>query len=125
MKILDIDGKFEKLLREFEENEENAKVAEAFDGWEDDYVSKINKLKNSLTKSVQTTTEVSGKKDSTSFQAYFKKMSPPTFSGDCIDYLEWKTKWKSVVSICPQPPSIELDRIKKIYQSFQKKGFSM
>ena len=126
VKILDVDGKFEKLLREFEENEENAKVAEAFDVWKDDYVSKINKLKNTLTKAVQPTTEVSGKKDSTSFQAYFKKMSPPTFSGDCIDYLEWKTKWKSVVSICHQPPSIELDRIKEnIPESAKKRLFDV
>ena len=33
-------------------------------------------------------------------QTFLKKLDPPKFSGDCLDYLEWKTKWASVVSTC-------------------------
>ena len=48
-----------------------------------------------------------------SFQTYFKKLDPPIFSGDCLDYIEWKTKWAPVVSTCKQPESFQLDHIKE------------
>ena len=40
--------------------------------------------------------------------------------------MEWKTKWKSVVSTCEQPPEFELDRIKEnIPEQARKKLFDV
>ena len=47
------------------------------------------------------------------YQAFFKKQDPPKFDGDCLEYLEWKTKWKSVVSSLGAPADFELSRIKE------------
>ena len=126
VKILDVDGKFEKLIRELEENEDNADEADIFEKWKSETVVKVNKLKNNLSKTIKPDSGPAVQKDSSTFQTFFKKLSPPTFTGDCLDYLEWKTKWKSVVSICKQPPSFELDRIKEnIPEAAKKKLFDV
>ena len=41
--------------------------------------------------------------------------------GDCLDYLEWKTKWKSAVTVCNLPPVTELDKIKESIPEKAKK----
>ena len=86
------DKFFEKLLSDLDEAGEDEKKVEEFEKWKDASVQELIKLKNSISKSLETKEK--------SFQTFFKKLSPPTFSGDCIDYVEWKTKWESVVSVC-------------------------
>ena len=53
VKILDVDGKFEKLIREFEEVEDNANNADGFEKWKDKTLAEVNKLKNKVTKIVK------------------------------------------------------------------------
>ena len=48
-------------------------------------MKELIKFKNSIPKQTETTKK--------SFQTFFKNLNPPIFTGDCIDYLEWKTKW--------------------------------
>ena len=123
--ILKVDGKFEKLLREFEEDTLNEKQAEDFEKWKDEYVIKINKLKNDLDEEIKPVASAS-QKDNTAYQTLFKKISPPTFSGDALDYIEWKLKWQSQVSSCKQPLSYELDRLKEhIPESARRKLFDI
>ena len=112
VKILDVDGKFEKLLREFEEVEENENAADVFEKWKDETLAEVNKLKNKVTKIVKPI-EAQNQKGLSTYQAQFKKSDPPKFSGDCLDYLEWKTKWESVVTVCNLPAITELDKIKE------------
>ena len=69
--ILKVDGKFEKLLREFEEDTLNEKQAEDFEKWKDEYVIKINKLKNDLDEEIKPVASAS-QKDNTAYQTLFK-----------------------------------------------------
>ena len=84
LEMLKDGGKFEKLLSDLDEAGEDEKKVEEFEKWKDASVQELIKLKNSISKSLETKEK--------SFQTFFKKLSPPTFSGDCIDYVEWKTK---------------------------------
>ena len=93
-KILDVDGKFDKLLRELEEAEEiSEEDADGYENWQKEFLVKIGKLRNKLRPNIKSTGATS---KSASFQTFFKKLDPPKFLGDCLEYLEWKTKWKSV-----------------------------
>ena len=86
VKILDVDGKFEKLIREFEEVEENANEADVFEKWKDETLAEVNKLKNKVT--IVKPNEAQNQKGLSTYQAQFKKSEPPKFSGDCLEYLE-------------------------------------
>ena len=46
---MDVDGKFEKLIRELEEVEDNANNADGFEKWKDKTLAEVNKLKNKVT----------------------------------------------------------------------------
>ena len=117
-KTLDVDGKFEKLLRELEESEvADDEYIESFEDWQSQFVCKVDTLKCSLNKRVKSMGSGSNK----TFQTFFKKLDPPTFSGDTLDYVEWKAKWKAVVSTCEMPPDFELDRLKENLPSQAKK----
>ena len=87
-----------------------------------EFVVKIGKLRNKLRPNIKTTGATS---KSASFQTFFKKLDPPKFLGDCLEYLEWKTKWKAVVSTCEQPPEFELDRIKENIPEQARKKFKV
>ena len=118
LEMLKDGGKFEKLLSDLDEAGEDESHVEAFEKWRDTSVEELIKLKNIISKSMETKEK--------SFQTFFKKLSPPTFSGDCLDYVEWKTKWESVVSVCKQPETFELDRIKEnIPETARKKLFDV
>ena len=113
-----MDGKFEKLLRELEESEvADDEYIESFEEWQSQFVCKVDTLKCSLNKRVKSMGSGSNK----TFQTFFKKLDPPTFSGDTLDYVEWKAKWKAVVSTCEMPPDFELDRLKENLPSQAKK----
>ena len=89
LKILDVDGKFDKLLRELEEAEEiSDEDADGYKNWQKEFVVKIGKLRYKL----QPIKSTGATSKSASFQTFFKKLDPPTFLGDCLEYLEWKTK---------------------------------
>ena len=123
-KILDVDGKFDKLLRELEEAEEiSVEDADDYELWQKDYLVKIGKLRSRF----QALQKVGGNTSKNpTFQTFFKKLDPPKFTGDCLEYLEWKTKWKSIVSTCEQPADFELDRIKEnIPDQARKKLFDV
>ena len=123
-KILDVDGKFDKLLRELEESDEKDE-AESYETWQTEFFNKIGKLRNKINKKIKPEFSTSKSKNST-FQTFFKKLDPPKFDGDCLEYIEWRTKWKSVVSTCEQPPEFELDRIKEnIPEQAKKKLFDV
>ena len=123
-KILDVDGKFDKLLRELEEAEDiSVEDAEDYEIWQKDYLVKIGNLRSKI----QSRQKSAGNPPkNSSFQTFFKKLDPPKFTGDCLEFLEWKTKWKSVVSTCEQPAEFELDRIKEnIPEQARKKLFDV
>ena len=45
-------------------------------------------------------------------QTYLKKIDPPKFAGDIIDYPDFKRKWRANVSNAHLPVEGELDRLK-------------
>ena len=47
-----------------------------------------------------------------SYNTFLKKQDPPKFSGDCLDYMEFKRKWNSQVSAHKPPEEYELDLLK-------------
>ena len=104
LEMLKDGGKFEKLLINLDEAGKDEDQVEALEKWKDAMIQELIKLKNSIPKP---------EAKERSFQTYFKKLDPPTFSGDCIDYIDWKTKWENEVAVCKQPETFELDRIEE------------
>ena len=50
---------------------------------------------------------------SSSFNTYFRKQDPPTFSGDVLEWLEFTRVWQSQVHSHKPPADFELDLLKK------------
>ena len=46
------------------------------------------------------------------YNTFLKKQDPPDFSGDCLDYMEFKRKWSSQVSSHKPPSEYEMDLLK-------------
>ena len=122
-KILDVDGKFDKLVRELEECEDSSNDdVKKFETWQKEFVVKVGALKSNF--EARTKSAVDSSKSS--FSTHFKKMDLPKFSGDCLDYIEWKTKWKSSVSTCGMVADFELARIKEnVPEQARKKLFDV
>ena len=120
-KILDVEGKFDKYLQDLE-NAEDAKEFEIakYETWQNEYVLKIANLQEQLNLRVKP--DATNQQKQNSFQTFFKKMHPPKFDGDCLEYVEFKTKWKSQVSSCPMPAEMELDRLKENLPDQAKKN---
>ena len=120
-KILDVEGKFDKYLQDLE-NAEDAKEDEIakYETWQNEYVLKIANLQEQLNLRVKP--DATNQQKQNSFQTFFKKMHPPKFDGDCLEYVEFKTKWKSQVSSCPMPAEMELDRLKENLPDQAKKN---
>ena len=46
-------------------------------------------------------------------QVFLKKIDPPKFKGDPVDFVDFMRKWKSQVSKANLPPEAELDRLRE------------
>ena len=46
-------------------------------------------------------------------QTFLKKVEPPKFKGDPVDFADFMRKWKSQVSKAGLPPEAELDRLRE------------
>ena len=91
--------------REVEEEEE----------WQQTQLALVDSLRVSVAARIYEKKEAggegSGKK--AGFSTFFRKQDPPRFVGDCLEYLEWKKKWKSQVSCHAPPAEFEMDLLKK------------
>ena len=47
------------------------------------------------------------------YNTFLKKQDPPTFSGDCLDFMEFRRKWSSQVSAHNPPTEYEMDLLKR------------
>ena len=47
------------------------------------------------------------------YNTFLRKQDPPKFSGDCLDFMDFKRKWSGQVSTHKQPSEYEMDLLKK------------
>ena len=111
-----LEKDFDQLLREFYSIADvDQKDFEEKEEWQQTQLALMESLKLSVAARIDRKKEVgggaSGKRSD--FSTFFKKQDPPKFLGDCLEYLEWKTKWTSQVSSHSPPVEFEIDLLKK------------
>ena len=88
-KILDVDGKLDHLIRELEESDDvEDQVVAGYEKWQKEFVVKVGILRTTVKSRIKPISDGS----KSTYSAHFKKQDPPKFSGDCLAYIEWKTK---------------------------------
>ena len=120
---LDSEGsKFDKLLSELGSSslEDSTKEVEEHETWQATQLSIIHALKVELAESIEKKKEVSSivaKPEAfssvASFNTYFKKQDPPKFRGDCLEYIEFKKRWKSEISSHKLTADFEIGLLKR------------
>ena len=113
-------GDFENLLERYYLIEDTSEDEfETFDNWKDQFCAVVLSLGSSLDKP-----KVSKDKKKSNFMTIFKKRDPPKFTGDHLEYLEWKDKWKAMISANKPDLVYELDILKEnIPEQGKKKLF--
>ena len=101
---------FDNLLEKLYNIEEAEADFEVYEAWKREFSVKVTDLRGKLENFnvPQATT-----KDKNSFMSVIKKRDPPKFDGDHLQYLEWKIKWKALISVHKPDPIYELDLLKE------------
>ena len=100
--------------------EDSSKEVEEHETWQATQLSIIHALKVELAESIEKKKEVSSivaKPEAfssvASFNTYFKKQDPPKFRGDCLEYIEFKKRWKSEISSHKLTADFEIGLLKR------------
>ena len=114
------DSPFEKLLRDaYELPDYDQKDLDSHEDWQSTNKALIESLIESVSaandkKHFETHNNAAAAASTKpSYNVFLKKQDPPKFSGDCLDYIEFKRKWQSQVSAHKPPAEYEMDLLRK------------
>ena len=118
VKLTSGSEKFEKLLAEFSQIPDAQEEIDEIEEWQATHKALVQTLKESVAKAIGEKKEKNVKTEeksapNASFNTYFKKEDVPRFKGDCLDYMEFKKRWKAEVSSHNLTPSFEIEKMKK------------
>ena len=120
---IDDDSPFESLLRSVYdyENFEKAQI-ETYEDWQKTKRALIESLISSVNEKIDSIkAESVSINEKQTYNTFLKKQDPPKFKGDCLDFMEFKRKWKSQVNAHKPPVEYELDLLKRNIPSEGKK----
>ena len=125
-KKVTVDSAYDKLLRELFELDDTEDVYEAAETWQEGSLESIQKLKKLVQSERKKTGEKASTQSKNSSQTFLKKRDPPTFKGDCLEFMDFKRKWNNLVHSNNPPEEFEMDLLKSnITEQGRKKLFGV
>ena len=111
-KILEDEGEFDQFLKSFVKAEENVDKELELNSWKKVQLEKLKGINASLLTKKQPTLENKNFDENVIFEPFLEEEDLPFFTGDCMDYFEWKRKWMSRISPYFQNPVLEIYQMK-------------
>ena len=113
------DSPFEKLLKDaYSFPDFDKKVITSYESWQDTHRALVESLLSTVDDAIEKyhAKEKENKaspESKSSYNTFLKKQDPPKFSGDCLDFMEFKRKWLSQVTAHKPPAEYEMDLLKR------------